>query len=178
MPLLREAPSPDALNHARHTKAQRDLDKRAVEAFHRRVDQLEHRAAEQHRTLALVERAVRWLPEPERRRARRRLRQLGLDEQLDPFAALREAEHGLATADHPAVSPNERRARVQVLRDQRMTTAEIAQRLSLTIGQVKYCAQLARERDHAPRHDPNFRKPSFDTRHLRNFSPRRNNSPG
>src|SRR5215216_1906815 len=90
MPLLREAPSPDALNHARRTKAQRELDKHAVEAFHRRVDQLEHRAAEQHHTLALIERAVRWLPEPERRRARRRLRELGLDEQLDALAGLRD----------------------------------------------------------------------------------------
>jgi hypothetical protein len=90
MPLLREVPPPSARAAARRTQAHREHDKRAVEAFHRRVDQLQHEHNEFHCKLITIERAVRWLPEPERARARRRLRELGLGEQLDPFAALRD----------------------------------------------------------------------------------------
>ena len=60
------------------------------EALDRRLDQLEAEHAEYTRTLHAVERAVRWLPDAHRARARRRLRQLGHDEQLDALANLRD----------------------------------------------------------------------------------------
>ena len=64
------------------------LGKRARVALERRLDQLEAEHATFTNTLIAVERAVRWLPETHRARARRRLRELGHDHQLDPFEDL------------------------------------------------------------------------------------------
>jgi len=90
MPLLREVPPPGSRAAAHRSQAQRAHDKRATEAFHCRLDQFEQQANELRHALVLIEKAVRWLPGPERARARRRLRELGLHEQLDPFAGLRD----------------------------------------------------------------------------------------
>ena len=84
MALLREVPSPDAVAAMNYGA----VAKRARDALDRRLDQLEHEHEQFLRTLAAVERAVQWLPDAQRVRARRQLRQLGHDAQLDPFAKL------------------------------------------------------------------------------------------
>ena len=87
MALLREVPSLDAVAAMNYGAAA----KRARKALDRRLDQLEAERAAYTRTLHAVERAVEWLPdETQRVRARRRLRQLGHDAQLDPFVNLRD----------------------------------------------------------------------------------------
>jgi len=84
MPLLREAPSPDTLADLnRHVAA-----RYAHDALDRRLCQLEAEHEAFQRTLVNVERAVKWLPDRQRAGARRRLRELGLEEQPGPFADL------------------------------------------------------------------------------------------
>ena len=91
MALLRERPAPD-------TVASINLQvraKHARDALDRRLTQLEAEHADFQHTLAAVEQAVKWLPDTERVRARRRLRDLGLAEQPD---ALRDLHHTLDDA--------------------------------------------------------------------------------
>ena len=64
------------------------VDKRARAALERRLDLLEDQHAHFTNTLIAIERAIKWLPETQRARARRRLRELGHDHQLEPFENL------------------------------------------------------------------------------------------
>jgi len=84
MPLLREAPSRDTVADLnRHVAASH-----AHDALDRRLSQLEAEHEAFQRTLINIEKAVRWLPDRQRVGARRRLRELGLEEQPGPFADL------------------------------------------------------------------------------------------
>jgi hypothetical protein len=82
--LLRGRPNPDAVASVNRHAAT----KRAGKALDRRLEQLEAEHAAFTRSLIAVEKAVRWLPETQRARARRRLRDLGHERQLDPFQDL------------------------------------------------------------------------------------------
>jgi predicted nucleic acid-binding Zn-ribbon protein len=89
MPQLREHPPADTIAQVTRAATQRELNRRAVQAIDRRLTQLEHEHADFTRRLANIEKAVKWLPnETQRIRARRRLRALGHDQQLDAFAGL------------------------------------------------------------------------------------------
>lgn len=99
MTLLREVPSPTAVADVTRAATQRELNRRAVQAIDRRLTQLEHEHADFTRRLGNIEKAVNWLPtETQRVRARRRLRALGQNEQLDAFAGLHDVIDGTAAA--------------------------------------------------------------------------------
>jgi hypothetical protein len=85
MPQLREVASADALAHHRHGPTV----KHARNALDTRLAQLEAEHARFDRTLLACASAVRWLPEANRPRMRRRLRALGLVN-VDVFEDLRE----------------------------------------------------------------------------------------
>ncbi len=71
------------------TLEQRQHDRRARDALHRRLDQLDHDATTLTLAVHQVERAVPWLAPRDRPLARRRLRELGHDEQIDALDGLR-----------------------------------------------------------------------------------------
>ena len=72
------------------TLEQRQNDRRARDALHRRLDQLDHDAITLTLAIHCAERAVVWLAPRDRPLARRRLRKLGHDEQLDALGNLRD----------------------------------------------------------------------------------------
>ncbi len=61
----------------------------ARDALEQRLQQLEHEHRQFQATLRDVEASVRWLPDDQRVHIRRRLRRLGLEQQLGPFEGLR-----------------------------------------------------------------------------------------
>ena len=73
---------------AHRTLEQRVAHKRAREALHRRLDMLEADLERIQHVVRQIERAIPWLAPRDRARARRRLRELGHDQQLDAFADL------------------------------------------------------------------------------------------
>jgi hypothetical protein len=77
---------------------QRVAARRARTAFDTRIEQLEHENAALMRTLVNVEKAVKWLPDSQRVRARARLRRLGLEGQPDAFEGLHDIIDGSAAA--------------------------------------------------------------------------------
>lgn len=74
---------------------QRDATRRAAAALDTRLGQLEHDAVAFEHALRACDKATEWLPPAKRQHARRRLRKLGLTEQLAPLAAVR-PEHDAA----------------------------------------------------------------------------------
>jgi hypothetical protein len=91
MSLLREVPSTAAAIAA--DRVIRDRRQHAV--IDRRLDQLERDAVAFEHALRACDKATEWLPPAKRQHARRRLRKLGLTEQLAPLAAVR-PEHDAA----------------------------------------------------------------------------------
>lgn len=77
---------------------QRDAARRAHAALNTRLEQLEAEHDAFQRTLVAVERAVKWLPDRQRVRARARLRRLGFDQQPDAFEGLHDVIDGQAAA--------------------------------------------------------------------------------
>jgi hypothetical protein len=73
----------------RSTSRTFELHERARTALHTRLDRLERERLDLLHALDACERAIRWLRPQDRPPARRRLRQLGHDKQIDAFEGLR-----------------------------------------------------------------------------------------
>jgi DNA-binding NarL/FixJ family response regulator len=143
MTALRGHPAPPQTVTAERAQRQLAHHERAAQALDRRLTALERQADDLRRRVELVGRAIRWLPDQlAREGARARLLALQIGADVEPFAMLAATPDG--EPRRPIIGPDvtERVEQVAALREQGLTTPQIAARLHVSAAQVRYAASV------------------------------------